>query len=173
MGNILDRSLTVLLIGVVVYGIFASRREKTPPPRPQYGLGDTAPKIPGIDYASSSLTLVVFLRTTCIYCTESLPFYAQVVKDRDREGVPIRIVGITKEAEEDLRTYLNKHSVKFDAIASITANPWAKLASTPTLILVDRLGEVRRMWVGKLAEDGQATLRRELGLGPAPVTALR
>lgn len=75
----LDRLLTLILISVVVYGIFVLKRPPTDAPADPYKIGQPAPPLASVDYTKSRATLLVFLRTTCIYCTESMPLYASLL----------------------------------------------------------------------------------------------
>jgi thiol-disulfide isomerase/thioredoxin len=112
-----------------------------------YAVGERFPRIDGIDYSSSEQTLVMFLASTCRYCTESAPFYADLVQKRDPRR--LRLIAVGPEPAGVLHDYLQRHAVTVDSVASVAPDA-IKARGTPTLVLVDRNGRVRAQWIGAL-----------------------
>lgn len=107
--------------------------------------------LPDVTWDKSNKTLLLVLSTTCKYCTESAPFYQQLVKRKGgREDV--RIVALLPQTPDESRKYLADHGVTVDQIRQ--AAPGAAYArGTPTLIMVDNTGSVLESWMGKLPPE--------------------
>lgn len=130
-----------------------------PPSGPSYQLGEQLPQIDGINFAHASKTLILAVSSRCKYCTESMPFYARLAKERSAAGYRIVIVGF--ESEATLREYVGGHSLDVDGLKSIKQND-LKVSGTPTLILADASGKVQGEWRGLLGEretEVEAALR--------------
>lgn len=139
-GAVLQRSLTWGVAGASAAAVPGMAKE-----------GDRAPAIPGVDYADSVSTLVMYSRSTCQYCTASMPFYASLRSSLIQADV--RLVAASSEAVDVTEQYLARHGVTADqSVVLNTAIP------TPTLMLVDRSGTIRKIWVGQQDKDGEAAI---------------
>ena len=109
---------------------------------------------PDVNWEKSRKTLLLVLSTTCKYCTESAPFYQQLVKSKGgREDV--RIVAVLPQTPDEARKYLGDHGITVDQIRQ--AAPGAAYAKgTPTLISVDNTGSIVESWIGKLPPEKEA-----------------
>mgnify|MGYP003575296088 CR=1 FL=1 len=116
-------------------------------PQAGYAIGDVLPSIPGVNYGDREQTLVMFLSSNCRYCTESAPFYSALTARRDAASV--RIVAVGTEPQEALSSYLEDHSVRTDNVVTVTPGTF-RVRGTPTLVLVNRKGEVHALWRGAL-----------------------
>jgi len=149
-----DRVLNVLLLVVVVYGIAAVRSTGSLK-LTTYEPGETVAAITGVSYAAAKRTAVLFIRSTCHYCTESVPFY----QDLMRGGA--RLVAISGEPQESLNAYLDEHGLAIES-ATVERASWPKLTGTPTLLIVDDSGRVVKSWVGLLPAPDQQAVRELL-----------
>ena len=149
-----DRVLNVALLAAVVYGIAAVRPGSRTPP-PTYAHGEQAPAIAGVSYAGAKRTAVLFVRSSCHFCTESMPFYRDLVKGGGR------LIAIGPEPPEALLGYLEEHDLAVRGV-TIGRGSWPKLTGTPTLIIVDGSGRVERTWVGTVPENEQSIVRELL-----------
>lgn len=102
-----------------------------------------------IDWQKNRQTLLFVLSTTCHFCSESAPFYQQLVKERG----DTRIVAVLPQSISEGKDYLNKLGVPVDDIKQASLSSMA-VRGTPTLILVDNNGTIKDSWVGKLP-DGE------------------
>jgi len=165
MTKAIDWVVNIALLIAVMYA-FTARGVASPTSAqlPPYIQGEVVPALPGADYAAVDQTVVLFLRSSCIYCEQSLPFYRRLVEARELRRASIRLVGITLENKEILDAFLVKGSVKLDATASVDVGDWKKLAKTPTVIVVDREGRVVKSWVGLLAPPLENEVLQQLKL---------
>ena len=130
-------------------------------PAVPYQPSDVMDPIPDVDFAASEKTLVLFVSSRCRFCTDSAPFYRQLIGATPRTG-GVRFVAAGVEPREVLASYLRELSVEVDAIVSFPGPPPRRVRGTPTLVLVNSEGQVDLSWVGMLRESDQAALRRAL-----------
>jgi hypothetical protein len=117
-------------------------------PRPVAPVAGSVLALPGVDFATADQTLVFVLSTACHFCSDSAPFYRRLVAataDRGRTA----LVAVLPQRENEGRAYLSQLGVN---IPRVVQRPLASVGTggTPTLVLVDRRGEVQRVWMGRL-----------------------
>lgn len=108
----------------------------------------TKVSLPGVRFDGRP-TLVMALSTTCRFCKESAGFYRRLAEEASRQG-GVRLVAVLPQPAGEARQYLDGLGVGVEAVESPLESVGASV--TPTLILVDEAGVVRRSWVGKLPE---------------------
>jgi peroxiredoxin len=111
-----------------------------------YRAGETFEPI-GVNLAPKGPTLVMYVRSNCEFCTASMAFYNRMTKGKS-EGARVVVVG--PEPEEQLRRYVAEHGLIADQVISVQRGV-LRFAGTPTLVLLDRDGRIRRVWQGQLA----------------------
>lgn len=135
----------------------------TPQPPPVFARGPKSPPIklgakivlPGLDWSKSSRTILLALSTKCRFCTESAPFYQQILQ---KKSTDVQVVAVLPQPVEDSRKYLDELGVQLREVvqAGLTT---VGVSGTPTVILIDRNGVVQNTWIGKLsADDVQSVL---------------
>jgi len=110
--------------------------------------------LPGLDWSKSQKTLVLALQTGCHFCSESGPFYQQLLRERAEFG-STRFVAVLPQSVQTSTTYLKKLGVAVDEVrqGSLTE---IGVRGTPTLLIVNGSGVVSDAWYGRLqrlAED--------------------
>ena len=125
---------------------------RSAPPVPDYVPGDTMPQAAKLELPEAEYRLLMFLRSTCGYCTASMPFYARLKGARDRSEGPVRLAAISAEPRSILSGYLATHSVSVDAEVALSPAAFTefRVRGTPTLVLIDRDNTVRKVWIGQL-----------------------
>lgn len=108
--------------------------------------------LPDVDWQKNKQTLLLVLSTTCHFCSESAPFYQQLVKERDANT---RIVAVMPQPVSQGKDYLNRLGVTVDEIKQSPLSS-VGIRGTPTLILIDSNGIVKESWVGKLPDSEEA-----------------
>jgi thiol-disulfide isomerase/thioredoxin len=86
----------------------------------------------------------LFLRPDCPACNESLPFYRDLIQQKER-GYKVHIVCPKLQA---MRVHLEAHNVTPDNLIEIPTD--FKIKYTPTLLIVDSTGKVTYSWIGTL-----------------------
>jgi hypothetical protein len=146
----LDVTSTVLVIiasGTII--ILASTqwrnsRATTRPPS-NYEVNDSFAPVNGVDWSSHPSTIVLWLRSSCRFCTASMPFYKQLIGTSRRA----RIVAMGTEQPEQLLKYLTDHGVVPDAVVSVPLGS-VRLFATPIIVHVSQNGRVLSLWRGQL-----------------------
>ena len=161
-----DRITNIALLATSVWIAYALYTLPTAPPRPiaeTYKAGEVV-SIQNLDLATADSTLLLFVRSTCTFCTQSMPFYSSLAHDmRARRSTPVHIVVVTTDDHQTASAYLAAYAVQVDEIVPGMAPP-PKVTGTPTLVLTSRGGVVQKAWIGKLDESREREVRKAVGL---------
>lgn len=153
-------NIAILLAAVAALAIFvANMFIKKPSPNLRLGLekGKQLAPVPNIDYGSSTETLLIAMSTNCLYCRESLSFYRQLIETNSRSNSGVHIVALFPNNEKEAVDYVQQNQMNVDIVASVNFSP-LKIAGTPTMILVNKNGDVKDFWVGKLSSNEEQKL---------------
>jgi hypothetical protein len=156
LSRVLEISMTIAAAGVVATVLFSatmssSGRERTRSPLTtlQSSEGLRAESVPGLDYGRSGVTVVLVIRSTCPYCTNSLPAFRQICDAPERTGWRVRCVAVSSEGEAVLKKYLESHDLR--SVATFGVLPGTPLTNvTPRLQIVGTDGVVKREWLGEI-----------------------
>lgn len=168
LSGAVDLAIVVLALAVAVQVSFevfdrvrpigrAAPRPITSAPAQEYEIGERLPATGAVDLSRTDHTFLLFLRSTCGYCTASMPFYAKVAEARRQSPISISLTALSSESERVLQDYLQRHNVSLDALVSLSPadSRQYRVRGTPTIMLVDREGVVRKVWTGQLAAEAE------------------
>jgi hypothetical protein len=119
--------------------------------------GEKKVSLPDVNWSKNGQTLLLFLSSVCHYCTESAPFYQQVVEQRRNT----QLIALFPEAVGDSKRYLNNLGVYIDEVKQISFDS-LEVKSTPTLMIVNSDGVMTDSWIGKLPADEEAKVLNRL-----------
>lgn len=105
----------------------------------------------GVDWKRNNRTLVLAISTTCHYCKDSIPFYQKL----GAAGADVKMVAVLPQPVTESQQYLNGAGVHVDDVRQVPLNTLG-VRGTPTLLLVNDVGVVTDVWVGKLQPDQEA-----------------
>ena len=147
--------VNLVIVGTCAVMLFSTiqRIKSSDGPRSASGafhIGDRAEAIPKDEYNRAQRTVVMYIKSTCRYCTASMPFYDRL--SAAAGNTRTRIIPVSSETTEKLRQYLDDHHVRVDQIVGGFSG---KAVATPTLVVVDDRGTVRGAWVGQQRADGE------------------
>jgi hypothetical protein len=134
-----------------------------PAPRPVYQPGERI-ELAGVDFTKSDKTLLLVIRSTCKFCTESMPFYKDLAGGWASTS-NVRIVAVSPDDIPVSEAYLGQYAVKLTDVIKIPLSA-LKVRGTPTAILVDRSGVIKQMWPGLLDEIRQKEVIRAISGRP-------
>lgn len=145
-------NVIVILLALMLGGILLKRfvLNKEPAIRPPVVASVLGKKIqlPNIDWSRSERHLVLVLQKDCRFCTESAPFYQKIITTLNQR-LDVQLIAALPQPVSESKDYLYGLGVAVSEIRQ--ADPSSLGATgTPTLLLVDRSGTVRDVWVGKL-----------------------
>jgi hypothetical protein len=147
----------VLLVALVVLGNFAwVHLAKQPMPRAEGGLrkGDAFSLLPSVDYGENSRTLIIAMSSKCERCSESLPFFRQLLEANKASSDLTRIVAIFPETAEEVSRYISEQQLTMNSIPGINYKA-LNLPGTPTEVLLDKEGKVLNFWIGKPSKNAE------------------
>jgi hypothetical protein len=120
----------------------------------EYKSGDRLTDVRGLRLPTDRSSLVLIVRSTCAYCTKSLPFYQRVADEIKASGGATQVNAVCTEAADTCTAYLNDAGVEVNQVVSAAPGS-LKIAGTPTLLLVRSDGRVARVWRGMLDQNGE------------------
>ncbi len=96
------------------------------------------------------MTLVLFTRSGCHFCSESMPFYRRLESAAADSGV--RLIAATAEDVSANSAYLRSNGIHPENVVSASKNQ-IRARGTPALILIRNNGLVVDSWLGRLGPD--------------------
>lgn len=126
--------------------------------------------LPDIDWADHRQTLLLFLSTDCHFCSESAPFYQQLVRATAGRR-DIHLVAVLPQELSRSQEYLKELGLSIEEVKQASFKSIG-VRATPTLTLVDSAGVVAGSWVGRLAAGQESEVLSRLQVdGGSQVTA--
>lgn len=130
-------------------------------------LGMRFANLEGFDWSAHDRTLVLALRTDCVYCEASIPFYRQLAAVAQASNPPFALLSAFPQPVSEVERHQSSAGLRIQAVANADLHALG-VDGTPTLILVDRRGTVLKTWVGQLPPDGELEVFRTLQAAPSP-----
>jgi len=113
------------------------------------------------DWAKNNKTLLLVLSETCKFCDDSAPFYKRMVKQFS-SGQQVQFLAVFPQPSESATKHLAALGVSIPEVRQVTPSSLG-VTGTPTLILVDKNGEVIDSWVGKLSPIDESKVIARIG----------
>jgi thioredoxin-related protein len=106
--------------------------------------------LPGADFSAKDKTLLMAIKKDCRFCSESAEFYRKLTAAAAEKNV--QVIALFPHSATDGQEYLKQLNV---AVEDKREADFAALnvSGTPTLILTDKNGEIKKFWVGKLPPE--------------------
>jgi hypothetical protein len=140
--------VAILLAVVLVKGYFIAPK--------QVNTISPGAKIPiaNVDWSAQGETLVLALQKGCHFCAESAPFYRRLAGEAAQHG-KVRLLAVLPGELTESKAYLESLGVPVTEMRRVPLSA-IPVRGTPTLILVDHNGVVKRVWIGQLPPEQQA-----------------
>ena len=151
--------VVAVILGYVLVKQFVFPAPAAQPPQvrqPEVGAKVT---LADTDFSTSDKTLILALKKGCHFCSESAPFYQKLAQIAPEKG--LRLIAAFPHSVEDGQSYLKELNV---SIADMKQADFGSMnvGGTPTLILVDKNGQITKSWVGKLPADKETEVINSL-----------
>lgn len=117
-------------------------------------------RVDGVDWTRKGKTLVLAISSTCHFCTESAPFYRQLAGANEST----QLIAILPQPVNEGRRYLTGLGLEVDHVVQAPLNS-INVSGTPTLLLVNRDGNVMGTWVGRLPADQEVEVLTQMRAG--------
>lgn len=147
----------VFAVAVMATRLTQSENGGFPGPR-EFARGSRAPSLEKVDYGRYKYTVVAFVRSSCKFCTDSMPLYKRVAQNTPSD---VQFVAASIEPVSVTEEYLRSHAVETDMIVRID-----QPVATPTVLVVNKSGIIDRAWVGWLDSGREQTFLQALRLQP-------
>lgn len=151
-GNIL-----VILIALAVGAVVLTRYANSSRTPRSVAAGDHLASIPGLDWARHHRTLLLVLNTGCHFCQDSVPFYQKLAQVPRLDSDAVQIVAVFPNEVEMVRQFAAQEGLTIRSLPGVPLENW-RVNVTPTLILVNREGQVEKVWIGVLTAKEQMDL---------------
>ncbi len=153
-------NIGIVITAVLVIFLFVRnyrQRESNIPPTVALG---SKFALKDVNWQASDKNLVFAVSTTCHFCTESAPFYRKLVEACKQQHV--HTVAVLPQPLAEAQAYLAGEGVTVDEIRQ---SPLSNLdiSGTPTLVLVNRAGVVKNVWIGELPSSKENEVVTRLG----------
>lgn len=137
---------------------------------PQVEKGEQYDQLKAVVPAGSNRALVVAVAPGCHFCNDSIPFYKNLIEQRNQKSSAVKFIAAvpTNEKPEEAQKLVAEETQKFtaggaqpDGMVNLDFAA-IKVPGTPTLMLVDNTGKVLDVWVGKLDPKGEKAVLKTL-----------
>jgi rhodanese-related sulfurtransferase len=118
-----------------------------------------------VDWARNGHTLVMALSTSCHFCSESAPFYRDLLARQARGHWSA--VAILPQRTEMALAYFRQNRYVVDNVRSMSLADLG-VSATPTLLLVDARGMLEQAWIGQLTRVEEQDVAAHLGIKDLP-----
>ena len=122
--------------------------ERTPLP-PPVAAGTRLELPAAVTDGGKTGAVLLLLSAECRYCTESMPMYRQLARQREIASGNVRLAVVSMEPLAEMRDYLDTHNLRPTHLMTLVESG-LRIGATPALVLVDREGIVAASWVGAL-----------------------
>ena len=153
--EVVTNIVLICLACVIGYQFWQARGSPENPPPAWVKVGDQLPSLPAYDWKAHDRTLVLALKNGCRFCEESIPFYRKLAELEKSNQIDAHLIAVFPDDLAAVSQLVETQQLAVEAFPGIELSQM-KVEGTPTLILVDRQGRVSKVWIGELAEAGQA-----------------
>lgn len=105
--------------------------------------------VPGVDFSLSARTLLVVVRSDCRFCSASEPFYGELLKRQQGRSAALRLFLVAPADDPGFDTYMT--TTGFAEEHRLQIPDALGVSGTPTLLLVNRDGQIENVWLGRLS----------------------
>ena len=159
LGRLLNISIIIALL--LLAGIILKKYYLSDAASPTIGRSARI-HIKGLDWAKSEQTLLIAVQKDCSYCTESARFYRDIIQGLSGR-TDLRVVAIYPDNHSEGENYLNQLGLTVSESKEVSLLSLG-IKEVPTLVLVDKNGVVRNVWIGQLPAKKEAEVIAELRL---------
>ena len=102
------------------------------------------------------------LKPDCPYCERSVPFYRRLAAREPENRLAVHLLALVSSDAARTREYAASRQLGMQFQSDIDFSK-IKVLGTPTLVLVDPNGRVRKAWIGQLTPAEEAEVFTLIG----------
>lgn len=165
--NLLETTTNIaILVTCIVITVGIVRTDWSEPVLPEAApAGSVLEPIEPIQFNVAERTIILGVHSACTFCTQSMPAFRHLVEGARRQpSGKLQVVGIGRESAAVLRGYFAANGIGAIQVGSIPEGSAAisLVATTPSIVLVDKSGEVIDSWRGRLEPGRAAQILRQV-----------
>jgi hypothetical protein len=145
--------LCCLAGGLLIEQRFFSDGSAPPPARNLVG---RELKLPGADWQSAPVSVLLQISSACHFCNDSMPFYRQLMATRESSAAKVPVIVASADAVAVMQRHLADQQLNVDKVLHSRLPDFGSI--TPTVYIVDSKGLVRRVFIGELDPSGEKEL---------------
>lgn len=147
-------NVVIVVSGVLLCLVLVTRFRESATTGPPF-VGRLVQLPPELGATGSDKTLLLYVDADCGYCTRSMPFYQRLTRLAVDPKHPFRVIVVTDDTINRVRSYLASHSVgPFDT--ALISNTDLRLPGTPSLLVLGSGRRVLGAWFGLLGPDEES-----------------
>jgi len=146
--------LLAATLGYIGWPRVAAALGLKPPPRPPAYVVGEAVDVPAAWYSEADTTLILFARASCGACEKAQPFLTKIVGIMNSRGAAFMAHPAGTEIED--AQFAKSLGVKDGH--NVVVPKGVKVQATPTVLIVDRQGQIKGAWEGVGNIDKQAAI---------------
>jgi thioredoxin-related protein len=163
VANIAIILVCIIAAAILIRNNFLQPKQQQGNRPPEAAVGDQFDALRQVVPAGSDRAMVVALSPTCHFCNESMPFYKQLIDQRNQKGSGVKVIAAVPrdEAKAEEQQKFAAAGAQPDSMVTLDFST-IKVPGTPTILLVDNQGKVLDVWVGKLDSSGEKEVLAKL-----------
>lgn len=163
VANIAIIVVCIIAAAILIRNNFLQPQQQQGNRPPEAEVGEQFDTLRQVMPAGTQRAMVVALSPTCHFCNESMPFYKQLIDQRNQSGSPVKVIAAVPrdEAKAEEQQKFATAGVQPDSLVTLDFAS-IKVPGTPTILHVDNQGKVLDVWVGKLDESGEKAVLQKL-----------
>lgn len=138
-------NVAVIIAAVALVVVLARREWPSPQPGSVATLQGATINLASLTNAPAKRNFIMFVSEACHFCEQEMPFYRSL---RDKLPNRASLIAVFPTGQPAPEGFLAERRVKVDRVVSSDTLSSAGVIATPTLLLVDERGKVRRAWIG-------------------------
>jgi peroxiredoxin len=159
MGKKLEVVGNVFLILVAALVGYTFLKDRYFPNRPALNTvqaGSKLSRVDRVDWTGHDRTVIIALRKDCHFCEESVPFYQRLLQTRisSCSGEKVGLLAVSPDDPLSIEHFTKESGISLPVVANVKLADLG-VSVTPTTLLVDRNGEVLKLWTGMLSPKNE------------------
>ena len=144
---------------VAAYLLLEQRITRQPvPPEAVTAVVGSKLSLDGVDLSKARLNLVIAMSTSCKYCVASTPFWRKLFKASSRDQSGVALIAVSPDDSSEVKEFFDREGMNPVQIVRASLKQLG-VAGTPTIVLADGKGVIKKVYRGKLPSKDELSLQ--------------